>query len=169
MSILTCTMTDTPAINCNASLHGITNLRNLFRQWIYTIALTSPVSAPSVAKSTPLTSFPMMAHPLNSFLFVSLPAPTTSSAPTRAPYNQTIFTAPCSPRVVLTPAPIVQTIACSIIVYPTSQASTMAPTAQPIARFPSFFMAPLRSTNPISHRTRYCAYIPPPYNEPISC
>ena len=117
-----------------------------------------------------------MARPPTTAPTLSLPEPTTSSAPTKSFYNQTVHNVPHAPRVVPTKAPTTQTAACSPRLDPTSQVPNMAPTAQPTARYPSVFPTPkslLQYDDPISHRTRSCTpkplHVPTPDVEPISC
>ena len=83
-----------PFITSNAQLDAITNLSDIFGQWIDTIVLPSPVLDPRVDPSTPPTLTPMMSCPPTSVPLLSLPAPTPSVYTTKAPYSQTVCTAP---------------------------------------------------------------------------
>ena len=97
---------------------------------------------------------------------VSIPAPTMHGAPTKSPYSQTVSTAPRAARLVPNLAPTIQSTACSPRVDPTTQSPTMYPTAQPTSHSPRVVMAPLNSTDPISHRTCSRAPIPPRMMKP---
>ena len=144
MSILTCAMTDTIADTCNAQLNAITDPRNLFGQWKYSIALTSPIPSPSVVPSAHQTSAPMIIHPLSSTPCVSLPTPKPSAAPTKEPHVQTDRSSPRSPIVV----------------------PTLAPTLQHTSRPPRLNHP--RSSDLIAHITHSHAPIPPPDDETVS-
>ena len=112
MSILTCTMTDAPAVTFITQLDAITDICNLFFQWRDTIDIPSPVPDPSVDPSTPPTLPPMRTHPLIYIPCVSLPTPMPSVAPTKAPHVQTYRATPRYPRLVPTPATTSQPTTC---------------------------------------------------------
>ena len=102
MSILTCTINNSSAATCNTQLNAITDLRYLFGQQRYLIALPSPVPDTRVVPPTPPTFPPNMTCNITSIPHVSLPTTTPSSEPTKQSHVRTYRALPRSPREVPT-------------------------------------------------------------------